>query len=139
MDKMLDWIFADSQRVFIVQMSFSASGALLASYGLLEWGRCKLRHEVLPREFAVESDCRALRIFAAVIFGMEILLLCWGMSGSIGYDLSPLFAACIAWLTFAGSVIAVRSRRWGYVLLLLVEFFLAGALIPAFCCATLGV
>ena len=136
MDKMLDWIFADSQRVFIVQMAFSTSGALLATYGLLEWGRCKLRHEVLPREFAVESDCRALRIFAAVIFGMEILLLCWGMSGSIGYDLSPLFAACIAWLTFAGSVIAVRSRRWGYVLLLLVEFFLAGALIPA-CCATL--
>ena len=136
MDKMLDWIFADSQRVFIVQMAFSTSGALLATYGLLEWGRCKLRHEVLPREFAVESDCRALRIFAAVIFGMEILLLCWGMSGSIGYDLSPLFAACIAWLTFAGSVIAVRSRRWGYVLLLLVEFFLGGALIPA-CCATL--
>ena len=136
MDKMLDWIFADSQRVFIVQMAFSTSGALLATYGLLEWGRCKLRHEVLPREFAVESDCRALRIFASVIFGMEILLLCWGMSGSIGYDLSPLFAACIAWLTFAGSVIAVRSRRWGYVLLLLVEFFLAGALIPA-CCATL--
>ena len=136
MDKMLDWIFADSQRVFIVQMSFSASGALLATYGLLEWGRCKLRHEVLPREFAVESDCRALRIFAAVIFGMEILLLCWGMLGSIGYDLSPLFAACIAWLTFAGSVIAVRSRRWGYVLLLLVEFFLGGALIPA-CCAVL--
>ena len=136
MDKMLDWIFADSQRVFIVQMAFSTSGALLATYGLLELGRCKLRHEVLPREFAVESDCRALRIFAAVIFGMEILLLCWGMSGSIGYDLSPLFAACIAWLTFAGSVIAVRSRRWGYVLLLLVEFFLAGALIPA-CCATL--
>ena len=135
MDKMLDWIFADSQRVFIVQMAFSTSGALLATYGLLEWGRCKLRHEVLPREFAVESDCRALRIFAAVIFGMEILLLCWGMSGSIGYDLSPLFAACIFWLTFAGSVIAVRSRRWGYVLLLLVEFFLAGALIPA--CATL--
>ena len=138
MDKMLDWIFADSQRVFIVQMAFSTSGALLATYGLLEWGRCKLRHEVLPREFAVESDCRAFRIFAAVIFGMEILLLCWGMSGSVGYDLSPLFAACIAWLTFAGSVIAVRSRRWGYVLLLLVEFFLAGALIPA-CCATLGV
>ena len=138
MDKMLDWIFADSQRVFIVQMAFSTSGALLATYGLLEWGRCKLRHEVLPREFAVESDCRALRIFAAVIFGMEILLLCWGMSGSIGYDLSPLFAACIAWLTFAGSVIAVRSRRWGYVLLLLVEFFLGGALIPA-CCAVLGV
>ena len=136
MDKMLDWIFADSQRVFIVQMAFSTSGALLATYGLLEWGRCKLRHEVLPREFAVESDCRALRIFAAVIFGMEILLFCWGMSGSIGYDLSPLFAACIAWLTFAGSVIAVRSRRWGYVLLLLVEFFLGGALIPA-CCATL--
>lgn len=136
MDKMLDWIFADSQRVFIVQMAFSTSGALLATYGLLEWGRCKLRHEVLPREFAVESDCRALRIFAAVIFGMEILLLCWGMSGSIGYDLSPLFAACIAWLTFAGSVIAVRSRRWGYVLLLLVEFFLGGALIPA-CCAVL--
>ena len=135
MDKMLDWIFADSQRVFIVQMAFSTSGALLATYGLLEWGRCKLRHEVLPREFAVESDCRALRIFAAVIFGMEILLLCWGMSGSIGYDLSPLFAACIAWLTFAGSVIAVRSRRWGYVLLLLVEFFLGGALIPAFCAA----
>lgn len=138
MDKMLDWIFADSQRVFIVQMAFSTSGALLATYGLLEWGRCKLRHEVLPREFAVESDCRALRIFAAVIFGMEILLLCWGMSGSIGYDLSPLFAACIAWLTFAGSVIAVRSRLWGYVLLLLVEFFLGGALIPA-CCAVLGV
>ena len=138
MDKMLDWIFADSQRVFIVQMAFSTSGALLATYGLLEWGRCKLRHEVLPREFAVESDCRALRIFAAVILGMEILLLCWGMSGSIGYDLSPLFAACIAWLTFAGSVIAVRSRRWGYVLLLLVEFFLGGALIPA-CCAVLGV
>ena len=138
MDKMLDWIFADSQRVFIVQMAFSTSGALLATYGLLEWGRCKLRHEVLPREFAVESDCRALRIFAVVIFGMEILLLCWGMSGSIGYDLSPLFAACIAWLTFAGSVIAVRSRRWGYVLLLLVEFFLGGALIPA-CCAVLGV
>ena len=136
MDKMLDWIFADSQRVFIVQMSFSASGALLATYGLLEWGRRKLRREVLPREFAVESDGRALRIFAAVIFGMEILLLCWGMSGSIGYDLSPLFAACIAWLTFAGSVIAVRSRRWGYVLLLLVEFFLGGALIPA-CCAVL--
>ena len=136
MDKMLDWIFADSQRVFIVQMAFSTSGALLATYGLLEWGRCKLRHEVLPREFAVESDCRALRIFAAVIFGMEILLLCWGMSGSIGYDLSPLFAACIAWLTFAGSVIAVRSRRWVYVLLLLVEFFLGGALIPA-CCAVL--
>ena len=136
MDKMLDWIFADSQRVFIVQMAFSTSGALLATYGLLEWGRCKLRHEVLPREFAVESDCRALRIFAAVIFGMEILLLCSGMSGSIGYDLSPLFAACIAWLTFAGSVIAVRSRRWGYVLLLLVEFFLGGALIPA-CCAVL--
>lgn len=136
MDKMLDWIFADSQRVFIVQMAFSTSGALLATYGLLEWGRCKLRHEVLPREFAVESDCRVLRIFAAVIFGMEILLLCWGMSGSIGYDLSPLFAACIAWLTFAGSVIAVRSRRWGYVLVLLVEFFLGGALIPA-CCAVL--
>ena len=136
MDKMLDWIFADSQRVFIVQMAFSTSGALLATYGLLEWGRCKLRHEVLPREFAVESDCRALRILAAVIFGLEILFLCWGMSGSIGYDLSPLFAACIAWLTFAGSVIAVRSRRWGYLLLLLVEFFLAGALIPA-CCATL--
>lgn len=138
MEKVLEWVFADSLRVFIVQMAFSTSGALLAAYGLLEWGRRKLRHEVLPREVAVESDCRALRIFAAVIFGMEILLLCWGMSGSIGYDLSPLFAACIAWLTFAGSVIAVRSRRWVYVLLLLVEFFLGGALIPA-CCATLGV
>ena len=138
MDEILDWIFADSQRVFLVQMAFSASGALVAVYGLLEWVRSKLRREVLPREFVIESDCRALRIFAAVIFGMEILLLCWGMSGGIGYDLSPLFAACIAWLTFAGSVIAVRSRRWGYVLLLLVEFFLAGALIPA-CGVTLGV
>ena len=138
MDKILDWIFADARREFLVQSIFCVGGVLTVVYGLILQIKSKLRHEVLPREFAVESDCRALRIFAAVIFGMEILLLCWGMSGSIGYDLSPLFAACIAWLTFAGSVIAVRSRRWGYVLLLLVEFFLAGALIPA-CCVTLGV
>ena len=138
MDKMLDWIFADARREFLVQSIFCVGGVLTVVYGLILQIKSKLRHEVLPREFAVESDCRALRIFAAVIFGMEILLLCWGMSGSIGYDLSPLFAACIAWLTFAGSVIAVRSRRWGYVLLLLVEFFLGGALIPA-CCAVLGV
>ena len=136
MDKMLDWIFADARREFLVQSIFCVGGVLTVVYGLILQIKSKLRHEVLPREFAVESDCRALRIFAAVIFGMEILLLCWGMSGSIGYDLSPLFAACIAWLTFAGSVIAVRSRRWGYVLLLLVEFFLGGALIPA-CCAVL--
>lgn len=136
MDEILDWIFADSQRVFLVQMAFSASGALVAVYGLLEWVRSKLRREVLPREFVIESDCRALRILAAVIFGLEILLLCYAFSGR--YNFGPLFAACIAWLTFVGSVIAVRSRRWGYVLLLLVEFFLAGALIPA-CCATLGV
>ena len=137
MDKILDWIFEDSRREFLVRIALSAGGALLAVYGLLIWVRSRMRHEVLPREFAVESDCRALRIFAAVIFGMEILLFCWSMSGS-RYDLSPLFAAIIAWLVFAGSVIAVRSRRWGYVLLLLVEFFLAGALIPA-CCVTLGV
>lgn len=136
MDKILDWIFADARREFLVQSIFCVGGVLTVVYGLILQIKSKLRHEVLPREFAVESDCRALRIFAAVIFGMEILLLCWGMSGSIRYDWSPLFAACIAWLTFAGSVIAVRSRRWRYVLLLLVEFFLAGALIPA-CCATL--
>ena len=138
MDEILDWIFADARREFLVQSIFCAGGVLTVVYGLILQIKSKLRHEVLPCEFAVESDCRALRIFAAVIFGMEILLLCWGMSGSIRYDWSPLFAACIAWLTFAGSVIAVRSRRWGYVLLLLVEFFLGGALIPA-CCAVLGV
>ena len=136
MDEILDWIFADSRREFLVQSIFCAGGVLAVVYGLVLQIRSKLRHEVLPREFAVESDCRALRIFASVIFGMEILLLCWGMASSHRYDFGPLFAACIFWLTFAGSVIAVRSRRWGYVLLLLVEFFLAGALIPA-CCATL--
>ena len=87
MDKMLDWIFADSRREFLVQSIFCAGGVLAVVYGLVLQIRSKLRHEVLPREFA-------------------------------------------------GSVIAVRSRRWGYVLLLLVEFFLGGALIPA-CCATL--
>ena len=87
MDEILDWIFADSRREFLVQSIFCAGGVLAVVYGLILQIRSKLRHEVLPREFA-------------------------------------------------GSVIAVRSRRWGYVLLLLVEFFLAGALIPA-CCATL--
>ena len=87
MDEILDWIFADARREFLVQSIFCAGGVLAVVYGLILLVRSKLRHEVLPREFA-------------------------------------------------GSVIAVRSRRWGYVLLLLVEFFLAGALIPA-CCATL--
>ena len=136
MDEILDWIFADARREFLVQSIFCAGGVLAVVYGLILLVRSKLRHEVLPREFAVESDCRALRILASVIFGLEILFLCWGMSSSQRYNLGPLFAACIAWLTFFGSVTAVRSRRWGYVLLLLVEFFLAGALLPA-CCATL--
>ena len=86
MDEILDWIFADSRREFLVQSIFCVGGVLAVVYGLILQLKSKLRHEVLPREFA-------------------------------------------------GSVIAVRSRRWGYVLLLLVEFFLAGALIPA--CATL--
>ena len=84
MDEILDWIFADVRREFLVQSIFCAGGVLTVVYGLILQIKSKLRHEVLPREFA-------------------------------------------------GSVIAVRSRRWGYVLLLLVEFFLAGALIPAFC------
>ena len=138
MDEILDWIFADARREFLVQSIFCVGGVLTVVYGLILQIKSKLRHEVLPRELAVESDCRALRIFAAVIFGMEILLLCWGMSSSQRYDLGLLFAACIAWLTFAGSVIAVRSRSWGYVLLLLAEFFLGAVLIPA-CSATLGV
>ena len=84
MDEILDWIFADSRREFLVQSIFCAGGVLAVVYGLILQIRSKLRHEVLPREFA-------------------------------------------------GSVIAVRSRRWGYVLLLLVEFFLAGALLPVGC------
>ena len=84
MDEILDWIFADSRREFLVQSIFCAGGVLAVVYGQILQIRSKLRHEVLPREFA-------------------------------------------------GSVIAVRSRRWGYVLLLLVEFFLAGALLPAGC------
>ena len=87
MDEILDWIFADARREFLVQSIFCAGGVLAVVYGLILQIRSKLRHEVLPREFA-------------------------------------------------GSVIAVRSRRWGYVLLLLVEFFLGAVLIPA-CSATL--
>ena len=131
MDKMLDWIYADSWRVVLVQIILWTGGVLAVACGLILLVRSKLRHEVLPREFAVESDCRALRILVPVIFSLEILFFCYGLAGSHRYDWSQLFAACIGWLTFAGSVIAVRSRRWGYVLLLLVEFFLAGALLPA--------
>ena len=93
------------------------------------------RRALTPEERKAASEIICAKL-TAVIFGMEILLLCWGMASSHRYNFGPLFAACIFWLTFTGSVIAVRSRRWGYVLLLLVEFFLAGALIPA-CCATL--
>ena len=81
MDEILDWIFADARREFLVQSIFCAGGVLAVVYGLILQIRSKLRHEVLPREFA-------------------------------------------------GTVIAVRSRRWGYVLLLLVEFFLGAVLIP---------
>lgn len=130
MEKVLEWVFADSLRVFIVQMAFSTSGALLAAYGLLEWGRRKLRHEVLPREVAVESDCRALRIFAGVIFGLEILGLCCDMYDWLSwrFSLGPLLMPCIGWLIFAGLVIAVRSRIWWYVLLIPVQYILGVAL-----------
>lgn len=64
MDEILDWIFADARREFLVQSIFCAGGVLAVVYGLILQIRSKLRHEVLPREFA-------------------------------------------------GSVIAVRSRRWG--------------------------
>ena len=126
----LDWIFADSRRELFVQGVFMAGGALAVVCGLVSLVRSKLRHEVLPRELAVESDHRALRIFAAVIFGLEIFCVCWNMTSS-RYDLSEPFLACVGWLTVFGVVVAVRSRHWRYVLLLLVEFFLAGALIPA--------
>ena len=136
MEKALDWIFDDSWRVFLVQIILWTGGVLAVVSGLILLVRSRLRHEVLPREFVVESDCRALRIIALVIFGLEILLLSYGPAGIHSYDWSQLFAACGGWLVLFGLVIAVRSRRWGYVLLLTVELCLFTALFPA-CCAAL--
>ena len=115
-----------SPHVLALRVALIAVGGAMVAAACIAGFIARIKHgKCVP---GGEGDHLALRCFAAAMF--LVMVLCWSLY-DVGLDASSFQIAAIAFLAMSGSVVAVRTRRWRWIIVYFILFFFFGALLPS--------
>ena len=115
-----------SPHVLALRVALMSAGGAMVVAACIAGFIARVKHG--KRVPGGEGDHLALRCFAAAMF--LVMVLCWSLY-DVGLDASSFQIAAIAFLAMSGSVVAVRTRRWRWIIVYFILFFFFGALLPS--------
>ena len=116
---------AYSPWVPIVRKISIGSGCAIVAIAVAYGAICKLRYAKIV---VVMSDDTALFFFLVMLVG--VTLLCFELASVTHCDFWQLQQSVAFVLSFTGGLVAVRTKRYRYVLYYILLFLLLGGIIP---------